>query len=234
MHRIRTTLVLAFVMVIAAAATATSAGAAPKRDTGPATYTVTIENLTDGQYLTPPNWATHSAADSVFSISRPASAGVAAVAENGGVPTLAAELSAALDQTGAGDSGVGASAPIPPGGSVTFHITTDQDRISVVSMLICTNDGFAGLDTKKLPTRDGQTKSFNLQGYDAGTELNTERNADIVPAPFCDGDGAGTGESNPDLAENGVITHHRGIVGSGDLDAGFDWNGPVARITVTR
>ena len=44
----------------------------------------------------------------------------------------------------------------------------------------------------------------------------------------------GTTESNPELAENGVIRRHRGIRGVGDLSEQFDWTGRVAEITVTR
>ncbi len=205
----------------------TSAEAAP-------TYTVTFRNLTDGQYLTPPNFAAHEREVGVFQRNQQASPGVQAVAENGGVPVLAGELDAALDQTGLGISGVGAQAPIGPGEDVSFEFSTNFSRMSVVSMLICTNDGFAGLDTWRLPSKDDQTKRTNLRAYDAGTEINTELNVDLVPAPFCEGNGAGTDETNPALAENGVIRNHRGIQGVGDLSDQFDWNGPVAEIVVTR
>lgn len=223
--------------------TATSAGAqthdggdAPTEEvveTAP-TYTVTFRNITEGQYFTPPNFAAHERDVEVFHRNRAATPGVQAVAENGGVPVLAAELNAALDQTGLGISGVGADAPIGPGEEVSFEFSTNFSRLSVVSMLICTNDGFGGLDTWQLPSRDGQSKRTRLAAYDAGTEINTELNADLVPAPFCDGDGAGTGESNPELAENGVIRNHRGIQGVGDLAEEFDWQGRVAEIVVTR
>ena len=198
------------------------------------TYTVTFRNLTEGQYLTPPNFAAHERDVEVFHRNRAASPGVRAVAENGGIPVLAGELDAALDQTGRGISGVGADAPIAPGEEVSFELSTDFSRLSIVSMLICTNDGFAGLDTWQLPGRDGQTKRTRLAAYDAGTEINTELNTDLVPAPFCEGNGAGTGESNPELAENGLIRNHGGIHGVGDLGEQFDWQGRVAEIVVTR
>ena len=202
-------------------------------DPGP-TYTVTVENLTDGQYLTPPNVAVHDRSADVFSRNRAASAGVQAVAENGGVPVLAAELSAAIDDEGLGASVVGGGVPIGPGGTATFEITSDGDRLSLVSMLICTNDGFAGIDSRPLRLLPGQSRTMPVGAFDAGTEINTELDVDIVPAPFCLGDHIGTGESDPMLAENGVIRPHQGIQGVGDFGAGFDWNGPVARLTITR
>jgi hypothetical protein len=78
-------------------------------------------------------------------------------------------------------------------------------------------------------------------GYDAGTEINTEDFADIVPP--CQGligvssGEAGTGVSNPALAEGGVIHHHAGIQGGADLVPavhGWDVDEPVAEITVER
>ncbi len=237
---LRATAAAAVLLVPVLTATATGAEPHPGADgetaTGEAapTYTVTFRNITEGQYFTPPNFAVHERDVEVFHRNRPSSPGVQAVAENGGVPVLAAELDAALDQTGLGISGVGAEAPIGPGEEVSFEFTTNFSRLSLVSMLICTNDGFAGLDTWQLPGRDGQTKTTRLAAYDAGTEINTELNVDLVPAPFCDGDGVGTDESNPELAENGVIRRHRSILGVGDLGEQFDWQGPVAEIAVTR
>jgi hypothetical protein len=198
----------------------------------PRTYTVTVENLTTGQWLTPPNFAAHGADVQVWRRGQPASPGVQAVAENGDVPVLAAELAASLDEADRGVSGVGADAPIPPGGSVTFAVTTDQPKLSIVSMIICTNDGFTGLDSRSLPRWAGDSRTFSVPGYDAGTEVNTELRADIVPAPFCGG-GAGSGVSNPDLAEGGVITKHETLLGVGDLADSLDWSGAVAEITVT-
>lgn len=196
-------------------------------------FDITVENLTDAQYLTPPNWAVHSAAADVYQVGQPASAGVQAVAENGGVAVLAAELAGALDATGLGISGVGdVGGPIAPGASVTFTATGDAERLSIVSMIICTNDGFTGLDSRPVPGH-GESLSYLVRGYDAGTEFNSEVRADLVPAPFC-GEGPGSGESNPELAEGGVVRPHRTLVGIGDLDPALDWAGPVARITVTR
>jgi hypothetical protein len=197
------------------------------------TYSVTVENITSGQYLTPPNWIAHDDDQSVFTVGQPAGAAVQAVAENGDVPALAAELAAAMDETGNGVSGVGAEAPIAPGATAAFSFSTKEDTFSLVSMLICTNDGFAGIDRAQLPGRSGASKTINVRAFDAGTEINTENRADLVPAPFC-GDGGGTGESNPDLAEGWVVTPHRTLRQVGDMGTEFDWVGPVARVTISR
>jgi hypothetical protein len=67
-----------------------------------------------------------------------------AVAENGGVPILAATLNESVDQAGFSVSGVGEEAPLARGGQTSWEITTDARYLSIASMLICTNDGFAG------------------------------------------------------------------------------------------
>ena len=102
-------------------------------------------------------------------------------------------------------------------------------------MIICTNDGFVGADQKLLPGA-GETISYDLRGYDAGTEVNTEETRDLVPAPFCGGNGEGTDQSNPSLAEEGVIRVHRTLQGNGNLADNLDWddNERVARVTITR
>jgi hypothetical protein len=100
-------------------------------------------------------------------------------------------------------------------------------------MLVCTNDGFGGIDGKRLPRWIGESSTVYAGAYDAGTEFNTELTADLVPP--CDGDlSTGTGESNPLLAEGGVIRRHGGITGAGDLGAVYDWIDPVIRVTITR
>ncbi len=225
---------VAFAMMVLAALPS-GAASADYRERPEATYTVTVKNTTEAQYLTPPNWAAHNYGVSVFRRGGKASPGVQAVAENGGVPVLAEELAAKIDGKGKGISGVGdaEAGPIPPGGERTFEFTTTADRVSIVSMIICTNDGFGGVNARALPGRDGQTRTYRLNGYDAGTEINTELRQDLVPAPFC-GDGDGSTESNPELAENGKIRRHRTLQGVGDLDPALDWKGPVGEVTITR
>ena len=224
-------------VVIAAGALAAPAAADPHHDDQAATYTVTFENLTGGQWFTPPNFALHDDDVRVFSVGKPASPGVAAVAENGGVPVLAAELAAAIDAKGLGTSGVGpgvAGGPIPPGAMVSFDVTSAERRFSLVSMVVCTNDGFAGINSVGLPRRTGDARTLRVPAYDAGSEINTESYDDLVPAPFCGGGGRGSGTSNPALAERGKVHRHRGIEGVGDLGPAFDWSGPVVEVTITR
>jgi len=216
-------------------------------DPSVATYEVTITNLTSGQPLTPPVVAAHRQPLHVFEVGAAASFGVKEIAENGNnAPLLAAlggekHVSAVIEtQTG----------PLVPAGtpgsamfadSVTFALTTDQGAkyLSFAAMLICTNDGFTGVDSLRLPQQVGDSVTVVTAGYDAGTEINTEDFVDIVPP--CQGligvssGEAGTGTSNPALAEGGVIRHHPNIQGGSDLlPAVHGWTDPVAEVVITR
>jgi hypothetical protein len=211
-----------------------------------ATYEVTIDDLTEGQPLTPPVVATHRAATGMFTVGQPASLALKEIAENGNLAAMLAQLEA---DKHVADS-VAAAAPLVPAGlpgsamfddSVTLTVTASEGAkfLSVASMLICTNDGFTGADSLRLPKRVGDAIVVRSAGYDAGTERNTEDFADIVPP--CQGlvgvssGEPGTGTSNPALAEGGVIHHHPGITGGADLvPAIHGWTDPVAEITVER
>ncbi len=197
-----------------------------------ATYNVTIENLTSGQPFTPPVVAAHTSGMDVFEVGQAASAEVQAIAENGNNDPLVALLSGSAAVL---DSATG-TAPVMPGGSATITVEAPAGSLlSVVFMLICTNDGFSGVDSMTLAATGSE--SVDANAYDAGTENNTEDFADIVP-PCQDligvsSDDAGSGDSNPALAEGGVIVAHAGIQGGTDLTVSdHGWTDPVARITV--
>lgn len=212
-------------------------------------YEVTISNLTSGQPLTSPVAATHEGKHAIFEVGEQASVGVREIAENGNNAPLLAHLDADpsdrfFDFT---ESGSGPLVPAGVPGDAMFdqQVTLDLEasrnanRLSFVSMLVCTNDGFTGVDAIKLPGAVGGSKTAFTNGYDAGTEINTEDYADIVPpcqSLIGDSSGeAGTGTSNPALAEGGVIAHHPGIQGGSDLKpAVHGWTDPVARIRIER
>jgi hypothetical protein len=194
------------------------------------TYRVTVENLTENQLLTPAVVATHTPKQSVFRSGEKASDGLQQLAENGGVPVLAAELEAA----GVSDVQVAGTAPLEPGEKAEVLITADPGvwRLSAAAMLICTNDGFGGVRKLTLPHTFGEVRAVYGVAYDAGTEINTEKYEDLVPP--CDGLGQ-TGESNPELAQNGVVRRHRNIKGHGDLTrADHGWDDPVIKVSVER
>ena len=218
-------------MAVAAVALVAVA-ASPAAGQQTVTYNVTIENLTSGQPFTPPVVAAHTSGMDVFNVGQAASAEVQAIAENGNNDPLVALLGGSAAVL---DSATG-TAPVMPGESATITVEAPSGSLlSVVFMLICTNDGFSGVDSMTLPASGSE--SVDANAYDAGTETNTEDFADIVP-PCQDLIGvssadAGTGETNPALAEGGVISAHSGIQGGTDLTVSdHGWTDPVARITV--
>ncbi len=204
-------------------------------------YEVTIENLTGGQPFTPPVIATHERATRIFEVGQAASFELKEIAENGNLTPLVDALSASSQVASVVVADAGTPPPILPGGSVTVSITATREAefFSFASMLICTNDGFTGVDSRLLPRNVGEALVLHSNGYDASTEINTEDFADIVPpCPPLTGvssEHPGSGMSDPSLAEGDVIRHHPGIVGGGDLMPGLHgWTDQVAKITITR
>jgi hypothetical protein len=211
------------------------------------TYEITITNLTGGQPFSPPVLVTHRAPASLFHVGEPASTGIQQIAENGNNGPLLASVEG--NPRFVYDVQEGSFPLVPagtPGGqmfpdSATYVITAGYTAkyLSIAMMLVCTNDGFTGLDSLPIPGRVGRSITVYAHAYDAGTEINTEDFADIVPP--CQGligvtsDDPGTGESNPELAEGGVVAMHAGIAGGVDLlPEVHGWSEPVAMITITR
>jgi len=215
---------------------------APFGDAAPTrTYQVTVENLVEGtQYFTPPFVTIHRGAENLFRKGQPARYGIQQIAENGNTGPLMESLRESRHVA----SFAAAGGPVPPHHSATVSVTAEpgSEFVSVVSMLICTNDGFTGVSGAKLPNRMGEEIHLYAAAYDAGTETNTQDFHDLVPPcqaitgiPVEDRV-PGSGSSDPALAEDGVVHHHDGILsGEGDLDPAIHgWMNPVARITVKR
>lgn len=213
------------------------------RSEGGKSYKVTITNLTAGQPFTPPVLVTHTNRTSIFALGEPSSEQIQAIAENGnsGPLLMALREDVHVHQVVEGmDPLVPANDPghTSIGSSATFKITTHGRAryLSFASMLICTNDGFTGLDSVSLPRH---RKTVYSVAYDARSETNTEDFADMVPP--CQGligvssDDPGTGMSNPRLAEDGIIIPHVGINGGIDLHPEVHgWSDPVAKIEIER
>lgn len=212
--------------------------------TGPtarARYEVRITNLTSGQPFTPPLTVTHRPPLQLFEPGTAASFEIQQIAENGNLEPMLTELQ---DARHAHDVVVALGDPVPPllpGEERVYEIEAARGArlLSLVAMLVCTNDGFTGVRGLALPRDVGESASVYLDSYDAGTELNTEDFDDLVPpcGPLTgvDSGGAGTGATDPALAENGVIRHHPGIEGEADLLVEIHgWTDPVAQLVVTR
>lgn len=114
---------------------------------------------------------------------------------------------------------------LTPSNSVSYPFDTmGKPYLSLLSMLIPTNDAFVGLDTIAIPTEPG-TYTYMLNAYDAGTELNDELNGtrtDIVEV----GGGALGGYGAPGVAGVPPSVAAVGVGGTGvAVTVGLDQDG---------
>ena len=226
-------LILLGLIVLATTALAVGPAAADddERDGDAAkTWRVTITNLTPpgpgapgSQPLSPPLFVVHSSQADIWGVGEIASHGVAAIAEDANNAPLESALPAL---PGVKTVHTGAGGPIPSGVTRSFTVETTGrfNRLSVVTMLVNTNDAFTGLDSLRLR---GHGSSHETMAYDAGSEKNNELKSHI-PGPCC---------GNPFVRdpEGALIGPHEGISGRGQLSpALYDWDGAAARITIER
>lgn len=188
------------------------------------TYQVTITNATMGQTFTPRLAATHTEGN-FFVVGDPALPEIATIAESGDITPAMALLESApelVTDIAVGDGLLG------PGETQEIMIEGNPgDLLTVIAMIIPTNDGFTAVNAYPLPAAGSTTLTTIV--YDAGSETNDEDCANI-PGPVC----GGAGESPNDEGE-GFVHVHSGIHGIADLStANYDWRNPAAKVTITR
>lgn len=194
---------------------------------GDARFEVTVTNITQGEIFTPIMVASHRHDTKIFKLGEPASEELEIIAESGNP----GPLGDSLISSGAALDVVAADGVLLPGHSLTLSVRTDRkhSHVSVASMLVPTNDAFFAVNGIHGP-RGKKSKTVYSPAYDAGTEANDELCDNIPGPPFaCNGEGF-----NPASGE-GYVYIHPGIHGGGDLStASYDWNNPVAKITIRR
>ena len=205
---------------------------------------IKITNLTQGIYFTPLLVTAHSNDLSLYKVGMAASEDLQKVAEGGDISGYSMTLSG----TTADVIENPAEGLLAPGMSVeTSLMTMDANtHLSLVSMLLPTNDGFVGLNSWEIPTEVG-TYTIYLNGYDAGTEANDEIiNGGGMPGaagiPVDPSGNNGTGATGVTMEEATQVVHvHRGNLGDDDVAGGSSdldsrihrWLNPVAKVTVT-
>jgi len=239
----KTTGILALTSIVALLSIISLTGV-PESDASQAKmYEVTITNLTPGQPLTPPLLVTHEYDAGFFSVGEMASMELQQLAENGNLEPLVMMLE---EKEGIFEIVQGTAPLVPandPGNtglshSETFVVSAEGTAryLSYASMLVCTNDGFAGIDSIRLPMNK---QTVYAMAYDARTEMNTEDFADMVPpcqaAIGVSSDDPGTGTTNPAISEDGIIIPHPGIIGEEDLlKSVHGWENPAVKIDIVR
>eukprot|EP00904_Undaria_pinnatifida_P003177 jgi/Undpi1/12860/HiC_scaffold_7.g02527.m1 len=123
---------------------------------------------------------------------------------------------------------------LSPGEEQWFTLKVDKEKcpdgfmLSMVSMLVNTNDAFMGLESLRLEGEVDETAY--IPAYDAGTEENNEL-CSHIPGPACSSTSgnkrAGPGE--------GFVHFHRGFHGvGGELEAAdYDWRTAVAEVYIS-
>ena len=189
-------------------------------------YEVSITNVTSAQAFTPLLAVTHPAGTHLFMLGSPASAELEKLAEGGMTGPLADSVAnVAYDmQTSAG--------LLMPGYTTTLTITGHPGRghISLVAMLLPTNDTFVGLNSVRLP-KSGST-TYMLRAYDAGTEYNDQL-CDHIPGPTCGGEAI----SDASETDEGFVHIGNGFQEMGDEALSphpYDWGSAVAKVVITR
>ena len=114
---------------------------------------ITITNLTQGIYYTPLLVTAHNMEASLYELGQPASMELQMMAEGGDISGLSSMLSG-VNADIVENPAMGLLAP---GASTTTMLSTqmENDYLSIVSMMLPTNDGFIGLNSWKIPDEMG-------------------------------------------------------------------------------
>lgn len=196
-------------------------------------YVVTVTNLTAGQPFAPAGVILHGAGYHAFMVGEPASAGIEKMAEGGDLTVLLADADAAAT--------VKATEPwsgiILPGAHESITVESlGETALSVVAMLVNTNDAFVALDASDISGMAvGEMREFSLNAYDAGSENNSET-AVTIPGPA--GNGEGYNAARDDTADRvtlhpGVLTADEGLSTSA-LNSLHKWDNPAATVSIVR
>ena len=205
----------------------------------PGTITVTLTNTAEFQPMTPPVVVLHNAPGAengirIFEVGQPAIRQLVSIAEDGDVDPMV-ELAGLQQQMGAASAfAIGLADPNNPGpllpgetATVNLDLELENQVMTIISMVVCTNDGFTGVDSHTLPATGSET--FSAPIYDAGSETNVLTLDYWVPPCSPDQVSLNSGDE-----ENGAIAPHPGQTGSENSDFDFAQGSQFLEVTVTR
>ncbi len=194
---------------------------------------VTVTNITSGAYLTPILAVGHgNEQGDMFEYGSVASEELQAVAEGGNIEPIAGTFSAADVQVVKNPN----NGLLGPGESTTFKIDHRYARLSLIAMILPTNDGFVAANN--IVIREG---TQDLYAIDAGTEANDEQitgggapNTPGIPAdPGGQATDGATGIASATI--EGKIDRHPGISGGEGSALNPEihgWKGAVAVLNI--
>jgi len=223
-------------LILSSLALAACGGSSNKNSkTSEKEYKVTVSNLTANQPFSPVALITHTSSYSAFKAGQSASVALEHLAEDGSNKQL-------LDEAGKNSAVIenySGKGLILPGKSETVTISvplkTNDFMLSVASMLVNTNDAFAGISTSDIADMEvGDSLEKQLPAWDAGTEINDESSG--VPGPAAGGNGF---DAIRDDIVN-VVTIHQGVVTQADglltskLNPSHRFDNPVGIVHIER
>jgi len=198
--------------------------------------TISFTNTSETMPMTPPVVALHNAPDAdngirLFEESQPAILEIIEIAENGDNGPLVALAGSKAEEGRVSAAGVALTdaenpGPLLPGtsSSIDLDLANEDQVLSIVSMIACSNDGFSGIDSRPLSAEASET--FTAPIYDAGSETN------VTTLDYWVEDCGGMGNRGDD--EDGAIMLHPGQSGSENPDFDFEAGAELLEITVTR
>ncbi|MCL1056629.1 spondin domain-containing protein [Shewanella gelidimarina] len=193
-------------------------------------YSVMITNLTANQPMSPVAVVAQESGSRLWSTGMAASVALETLAESGDSSGLTGETG--VNELFSGD-GV-----LVPGATQSITMSLEQSSVadlSIVTMLVNTNDAFAGTTGFNLSTLavDDAT-TLRVIAYDAGTEANSEEKG-TIPGPADGGEGF-----NAVRDDNDKVHGHPGVISADDgladsvLSASHRFDNPVMIIKITR
>jgi len=199
-----------------------------------ASYRVTLTNITHSQPLSPMAVVLHGDTYSAWEVGTSASPALEVLAEDGS-PVDLIQAADTVPQVLATGTGTGLLLPGTTESVDLIVSTADRVNLTVVTMLVNTNDAFGGLNGQSLDQLAvGQSAIFMAPTYDAGTEANSE-SAATIPGPAAGGEGFNVVRDDMDFVRihPGVISDQDGLTGSA-LSGDHRWDNPVFKLVVTR
>ncbi|PKG56695.1 spondin domain-containing protein [Shewanella sp. GutDb-MelDb] len=193
-------------------------------------YSVMITNLTANQPMSPVAVVAQESGSRLWSTGMAASVALETLAESGDSSELAGETG--VNELFSGD-GV-----LVPGATQSITMSLEQSSVadlSIVTMLVNTNDAFAGTTGFNLSTLAvDDTTTLRVIAYDAGTEANSEEKG-TIPGPADGGEGFNAARDDNDKVHGhpGVISADDGLTDS-VLSASHRFDNPVMMIKITR
>ncbi|MEM9624211.1 MAG: spondin domain-containing protein [Pseudomonadota bacterium] len=204
-------------------------------------FELALTNLTLAQPLSPPAIALHGSDYRAFVDGEPASVALEILAEGGDRTDLLTEITDSGELLAAyQDANPVGPLSIGPTEQLTVAADSADDlRLTVVTMLVHTNDAFTGINAADVAGMAvGETRTFSGPTWDAGTENNTE-NAATMPGP--DFGGEGFAAVRDDIIDR--VRFHQGVVTSASLESGdpnsalaerHRFDNPTSRLSITR